>query len=278
MSTTTEDLKLIVNNITVSYTDDGSPDSPPILFIHGFPFNKEMWNGQVNALRDNFRVITYDIRGHGDSDIGSAELSIDLFADDLIGLMDGLNIEKAILCGLSMGGYIALHAIEKYPNRIQALILSDTQCAADSPEGIEKRMRAIENIEINGVGPYAETSIPNLFAPESLHQRKKEVSEIRDCILATSAESLVRTLKALASRKEKCSTLSDIRVPVLIIVGREDKITPVVAARLLNDKIKHSRIIVLDNAAHLTNLENPEDFNYQLKQFVYPFTKKSHFS
>lgn len=278
MPTTTTDLKLIINNTLISYTDDGAPDAPPILLIHGFPFNKNMWKEQVNALRENFRVITYDIRGHGDSDIGTIELSIDLFVRDLICLMDELKIDKAILCGLSMGGYIALQTVDKYPDRIQALVLSDTQCTADTPETIENRMQTIRSIESNGNEQYAELSLLNLFSSESLETRKKIVSEIHDTILNTPTETLIKTLRALASRKETCTSLSKIKIPTLIIVGREDKITSISAARFMNEKIKHSIMVVIDSAGHLTNLENPSDFNYQLKQFTYPFSKKSHFS
>jgi 3-oxoadipate enol-lactonase len=278
MSTTVTDLKLSINNINVSYTEDGSPDAPAIVFIHGFPFNKNMWTEQIHALQENFRVITYDVRGHGESESGDTAFSIDLFVDDLISLLDALKIEKTIICGLSMGGYIALRAIEKHPERVQALILSDTQCGADSPEGIEKRMLAIENIKVNGLEQYAEASVLNLFAPASLQKKGKEVIAIRDTILNTSATSIIKTLQALANRKETCTTLNQIKVPVLIIVGREDKITPIATARFMNDKIRHSIMVVLNDAGHLPNLENPSDFNYQIKQFLYPFSKKSHFS
>src|SRR5689334_18153554 len=133
------ELKVVINNLTVSYTDDGLQDSPVIIFIHGFPFNKHIWAGQVETLKENFRVIAYDIRGHGESSAGNVDFSIDLFATDLISLMDVLKIEKAMLCGLSMGGYIALNAMEKYQHRFIALILCDTQCIADTTEAREKR-------------------------------------------------------------------------------------------------------------------------------------------
>src|SRR5688572_25422524 len=151
-------LQLVVNNITVGYTDEGPANSPAIVFIHGFPFNRLMWNHQVESLKDNFRVISYDVRGHGESLIGNEEFSVDLFVSDLIALMDQLKIEVAVLCGLSVGGYIALRAIEQYPARFLGLILSDTQCTADTPEGKEKRNKAIEGIKQTGVEPYADAS------------------------------------------------------------------------------------------------------------------------
>ena len=140
-------IEITVNDLTVSYNDEGENGAPVIIFIHGFPFNKSMWDKQLKALKENYRVIAYDVRGHGNSDAGKGDFSIELFANDLLSFMDALKIDKAMLCGLSMGGYIALNAVEKYPDRFDALILSDTTCVADTPEAKEKRMKAIESIK-----------------------------------------------------------------------------------------------------------------------------------
>ena len=257
-----------VNGLFVSYGDAGDHGSPVIIFIHGFPFNRSMWNLQVEALKDNYRLITYDIRGHGNSDTGKEDFSIDLFVSDLIGLMDALKIDRAILCGLSMGGYIALNAVEKYKKRFDALILADTQCVGDTQEAKEKRVKAIESIRKNGVEKYAGESIKNLFASESFIIRKKDVADVREMIVKTSEQSLCSTLHALSVRKETCHVLSEIKVPVLIIVGNEDIITPPAAARFMHEKIKGSLLKIIEHAGHLSNLENPEEFNLQLKKFV----------
>ena len=140
---------LTINNHKVNYTDEGKYGAPVIIFIHGFPFNMSMWNRQVESLRNYCRVITYDIRGFGNSDAGTEDFTVDLFAKDLISLMDALKIEKTIVCGLSLGGYIALNAYKNYPGRFSALILSDTTCKADTSEAKEKRIKAIENIKTN---------------------------------------------------------------------------------------------------------------------------------
>jgi len=259
---------MIINNLFVSYTDEGQEGSPVILFIHGFPFNKSMWKLQHEELKDNYRVISYDIRGHGNSGSGNEDFSIDLFANDLIGLMDALKIDKAILCGLSMGGYIALNAMGKYHERFDALVLSDSQCIADTSEVKEKRMRAIESIKHTGVEKYAEESIKNFFSPESFLTKGKEIADVREMILKTSEQSLCNTLLALSLRKETCQILPEIKVPVLIMVGNEDKITPPAAARFMHEKIEGSFLKIIDHAGHLSNLENPGEFNVQLKKFV----------
>jgi pimeloyl-ACP methyl ester carboxylesterase len=227
-----------------------------------------MWNLQVEPLKDNYRLIMYDIRGHGNSDAGNEDFSIDLFANDLIGLMDALKIDKAILCGLSMGGYIALNATIKYPERFVALVLSDTQCIADTPEAKEKRMKAIESIRKTGVEKYAGESIKNLFAPESFRLRKAEIAVVREMIVKTSEQTLCNTLNALSVRKETCSNLTDIKIPVLIMAGKEDKITPPAAAQFMFGKIKGSLLYIIDHAGHLSNIENPGEFNNQLKKFI----------
>lgn len=261
-------IKITVNNIMISYNDEGKIGDPVIIFIHGFPFNKSMWNKQAEALKENYRVIAYDVRGHGNSDTGTEDFSIDLFANDLIGLMDALKIDKAMLCGLSMGGYIALNAVENYPDRFDALILSDTTCIADTLEVKEKRLETIESIRKDGVDKFADESIKNLFAPESFSTKEKEIAAVREMIVNTSEESLCNTLRAFYERKETCSKLSDIYVPVLIMVGEEDKITPIAAAQLMNEKIKESLLSIIKHAGHLSNIENPAEFNNQLEKIV----------
>jgi pimeloyl-ACP methyl ester carboxylesterase len=270
-----KNFEITVNDLTVSYNDEGPDDGPVIIFIHGFPFNKSMWRRQVEALKGSYRTITYDVRGHGNTEIGNKKFSIDLFATDLVGMMDELNIDTAILCGLSMGGYIALNAVEKYPERFEALILSDTQCKADTPETKEKRKKIIQDINETGVKNYADESIKNLFAPASFIIKQKEVAAIKQMIVNTWPQSLCSTLLALADRKEACNTLSEINIPVLIMVGKEDKITPPAAALLMHKRIHNSVMHVLDRAGHLANIENHYEFNYQLREFVDLVTKKS---
>jgi 3-oxoadipate enol-lactonase len=259
--------KIIANNITVSYTDEGPDNAPVIIFIHGFPLNKAMWHKQVGELKENYRVITYDIRGHGDSDAGSTDFSIELFVRDLLSLMDALKIDKTILCGFSLGGYIALHASENYPERFSALLLCDTNCTADSSEAKEKRMKVIESIKKKGLEQYAEESLKKLFAPISISKQIKEIAIVREMIMKTSKQSLFKTLHAMADRAETCTKLHEIKVPVLILVGKADEITPPDVALAMHEKIKSSTIHSIDHAGHLSNMEKPKQFNNQLRKF-----------
>lgn len=257
-----------INNINLSYTYHGPEGTPAIIFIHGFPFNKSMWDAQVEAFKEKYRVITYDVRGHGQSEMGNEEFSIDLFAKDLIALMDFLEIEKASLCGLSMGGYIALNAVQNYPGRFEALILSDTQCYADSPEAKEKRLKAIENIREKGVENYAEESLKNLFVPGSFTNKPEAVSAIKSMITNTPTQTLYHTLHALMNRQETCSRLGEIKIPVLVLVGKEDKLIPPAASQYMNERVPGSSYSEIEGAGHVANMENPEGFNGELKGFL----------
>lgn len=267
------DLKIVVNGVTISYNDNGPYKAPAIIFIHGFPFNKSMWDAQCKALKDTYRVVAYDVRGHGHSESGTEEFTIDLFVSDLIGLMDALGFQKVMLCGLSMGGYIALRAIEQYPDRFEALVLSDTQCESDTPQAREKRLETIEKIKQDGIREYAEQTLKNLVAPETFVNRKEEIRAIREMILNTSKNSLYRTLLALSIRRETCSKLASIRIPVLVMVGRNDQVTPPEKAEQIHENIRESVLHFIDHAGHIANMENPAAFNSTLKKFVDRFAR-----
>jgi len=270
-----KNIRMTVNNLTVSYSDQGPDDAPVIIFIHGFPFNKSMWDKQVAALKDEYRVIAYDIRGHGNSDPGIGDFFIELFVKDLLHLMDYLSIDKSILCGLSLGGYIALNAVLKHPDRFDGLILNDTQCIADTPGIKEKRRIAINSIKENGVEQYAAESIKNLFAPESFIKKENVIAGVKEMIINTPKQTLYNTLHALAERTETCSQLEEINIPVLIMVGKEDKITPMAAARQMHEQIQDSTLKIIPHAGHVSNLENSTAFNFHLVKFLELVGKKS---
>lgn len=258
----------IINKLEVSYTDEGPVDAPVIIFIHGFPLNKSMWDAQLELLKDEYRVIAYDVRGHGESEAGNDHFTIDLFANDLLNLMRKLNVKKATLCGLSMGGYIALNAVITFPEYFDALILCDTNCSADTPKSRNKRLESIESIKKTGIENFADESLKNLFASDSFINKQEEINLVREMIVNTSSKSVFNTMHALAIRKATFSRLPEINVPVLILVGDEDKITSPIAAMIMHQQIKGSVLSIIANAAHLSNMENPQEFNLRLKKFV----------
>jgi pimeloyl-ACP methyl ester carboxylesterase len=260
-------LKINVNNFNLSYDDIGD-GSIPIIFLHGYPLDKTMWRGQLDYFKTSYRVIACDMRGFGKSKDEESSLSIDLFADDLILFMDKLNIDKAIICGFSMGGYIALNVMKRFPSHFEALILCDTQCNADTAEDKEKRYKIIKEIEANGVTDFNEGFIKNIFHKDSITHKTKLVEQLRNVIFSNSKNSITKGFAALAEHIETCSSLSKICIPTLIICGREDQVTPLAQSEFMNKNIKGSILHIIDNAGHVSNLEEPEEFNKYLSQFL----------
>lgn len=260
-------LTITVNNINLSYDDVGE-GKIPIIFLHGFPFDKTMWRLQLDFLKSSYRVIACDIRGFGKSMDEESPLSIDLFGDDLIRFMDKLNIDKAVVCGLSMGGYITLNAHKKFPDRFEALVLCDTQCIADTVEGKEKRYKTIDEIKVDGVANFNDGFIKKVFHKDSITNKKELVEQLRSVVFSNSQHIINQGLVALAERSETCSTLSEVTIPTLIICGREDEVTPLVQSEFMNKNINGSILRVIDNAGHVSNLEQPHEFNKHLRDFL----------
>ena len=262
-----QDLFVEVNNINVSYYDVGE-GTIPVIFLHGFPFDKSMWNGQLEGLQQSNRLIALDIRGFGHSTDEKTTLSIDLFSDDLLAFMDKLKIEKATLCGLSMGGFIALNAIKRFPKRFEALVLCDTQCVADSIEVRENRYKTIEQINHKGADEFNEKFIKSVFHPDSFTNKTEIVESLRSTVLANSYKIITAGLWALAERSETCSILNTITIPTLIICGIEDEVTPLEQSEFMHKHIKGSILKIIDKAGHVSNLEHQEEFNKYILDFL----------
>jgi 3-oxoadipate enol-lactonase len=262
-----KDIQINVNGTTLCFDDFGVGETP-IIFIHGFPFNKSTWQPQMAFFQKTHRVIAYDIRGFGASLAGKEKASITLFADDLVRFMDALEIEKAIVCGLSMGGYILLNAMQRYPDRFKAIILADTQCIPDTEMVREKRSETILHIEANGLKMFADGFIKNVFTPHALDSKKEMVEATRKIMLDTPPETITGGLSALAERAEMCTLLKDLFIPTLIICGREDMVTPVSQSESMHVEIAHSVLRIIEKAGHLSNLEQPKMFNKAIEDFV----------
>jgi len=246
-------------------------ESSPILFVHGFPLSSEMWKYQIQELQDkqNLRIITYDLRGHGRSDVSDGQYTIELFVDDLIALLDYLKIGKTILCGFSMGGYIALRAIERNPDRFDALILCDTMSVADSNEAKIRRANSIKQVKKEGVERFAEGFLKAVFAAQTFNTKPDIIEETRKIILSNSPLGICGTLIAMAGRTDTTEALSKISVPTLILVGKLDAVTPQSAAINMHEKIRNSEIHVIDDASHMSNMENSPAFNGHLIHFLH---------
>ena len=261
-------MKITLKDITVNYIESGSTYGLPVVFIHGFPFNHEMWKPQIPVLTHNIRAIMYDLRGHGLSDVGDGQFTIEMFVDDLIAMLDYLNLEKVILCGLSMGGYIALRAAERNPDRIKGMILCDTKSEPDTNEAKIKRSSTIKTIKESGVKVFTDEFVKTIFWEKTFKNNPEVVDFIKDIINKNSPIGICGTLLALASRTDTTASLSSVKIPTCIIAGEHDKITPPSTAQSMHNAIPKSELHILQNAGHLSNLENPTEFNKILLSYL----------
>ncbi|HEY4643680.1 MAG TPA: alpha/beta fold hydrolase, partial [Bacteroidota bacterium] len=257
-------MKALINGLSMHYELAGPTNGKPVVFIHGFPFSRAMWGPQVEWLSGEYQILAYDVRGHGESDTGDGQYLIEFFVDDLFNLLDHCGIRKAVVCGLSMGGYIALRAIERNPERFAGLVLADTRSDADTNEGKLKRAASIRTLTAEGVKVFADGFLKAVFASESFQNKPETVTFIRGIIEKTSPTAIVGTLIALAGRTDTTPSLERIQVPTLIIVGEHDTLTPPSAAEAMKKKIPNSELVVVRSAAHMSNLENHEAFNHAL--------------
>jgi len=266
------DLFITVNGTKICYDDFGT-GLEPIIFLHGFPFDKSAWKPQIDFLKNTYRVIAIDIRGFGKSNAGNEKMSITLFADDLIKFMDALEIKSAVVCGLSMGGFILLNAVNRFPERFSALIFADTQCIADTQEVKDGRAKTIAQIEKEGTEKFTENFLQAVFHPDTFKNEKALVENIKGIIKNNSPEIIISGLQALASRDETCTSLSKISVTTLVLCGKQDTVTPATQSEYLNKNIKDSFIHLIDNAGHLSNLEKGDEFNHYLSYFIHDMVK-----
>jgi 3-oxoadipate enol-lactonase len=255
-----------VRNIEIAYDELGH--GLPIVLLHGFPLNRSMWQKQAEALSSKYRVILPDLRGHGETSIGEGPIKIDEMARDVAAILDQLNIDRVTIGGLSMGGYVALAFYRQFPLRVRALILADTRPQADSEEGRKNREQMADRVMKEGMTALAEAQIPKLFAASSLKDKPEIVEQVRSMILSTKPKAAAATLKGLAIRQDHTSFLANILPPTLIIVGEEDAITPVADAELMHKEIRGSHLEVIKRAGHVSNLEQPADFNQALLNFL----------
>ncbi len=261
-------MRIKINGWSMNYVERGAPGAAPVIFIHGFPFSHEIWEPQMRALPNQFRAIAYDLRGHGQSDVGDGQYTIEFFVDDLIALMDHLVVERATVCGLSIGGYIALRALERHPDRFHGLVLCDTKSAPDSDEGRVKRAASLKSVKMSGVGPFADGFVKTVFAASTFNTHPEIVESIRGVIKGTSPLAIGGTLLALASRTDTTPSLANIAVPTLILCGEHDILTPPRESESMHGKIAGSVYHTIPSAAHLSNLENPAAFNERLIAFL----------
>ena len=187
-------------------------------------------------------------------------------------LMDELKIDRAVICGLSMGGYVAFEFVHLFPSRVSALVLAGTRAPADNEQEKQARAQQAEQMLAQGMSGIAEATLPKLLAPRTLAEKPEVSARVREMVLRADPEGAAAAQRGMAARRDYSGDLPTIRVPALIIVGRQDPIRPVADAEFMHDRIRHSRLRIIEDAAHMTNMEQPENFNRALLNFIETYT------
>lgn len=265
----------------LGWRDSGGGDkNDPLVFLHAFPLNQSMWDPQFEHFAGSRRVITFDWPGFGESsleELGPDGIGLAPYAQSLLRLLDHLQIERASICGLSMGGYAALSFYRLYPERTASLILCDTRATADSIEARQGRYEIIERLSHKdradraGLDGLVRSMIPRLLGDTTLSQARPLLECVEKMIRQNGVEGIIRALRALAERPDSSDLLPLIgmqMVRTLIIVGNEDKLTSPSEMRLMSEAISGSRFVIIDEAGHLPNLEQSDRFNQALGHFL----------
>ena len=259
----------VVDSLDIGYDDVGG--GVPLLFVHAFPLNRTMWAPQVSALVERCRCVAADLRGFGDSSV-VPPYSMEQYADDLAHLLDQLHIDKVVLVGCSMGGYASFAFWRRHKARVRALVLADTRAGADSPETLTKRRQLIEVARTEGPTAIANLQIPSLVGKTTRERQPDTYDAVHRMIAQARTEGIVGAIEAMMLRPDSTATLATIDVPTLIVVGEEDVPTPVKEARAMHKLIPASRLEIIAQAGHLSNLERPAAFNHVLTEFLVALT------
>ena len=255
-----------INGITLAYSDRGT--GLPIVFLHAFPLNRTMWAPQEDTLSSRFRVITVDLRGHGESDAPLWRYTLDQSADDVRALLDHLSIQQAVLAGLSMGGYILFAFYRKYAHRVKGLILADTRAQADTAEGKEGRFQMAQIAYTKGSPAIADLMIPKLLCPATIQTKPELARQVRAMIERTEVSGIAGDLMAMAERLDSTPLLPTITCPTLLLVGDGDILTPPADHERMATGIPGAQLHILPGAGHLSNLEQADAFNRAVESFA----------
>jgi 3-oxoadipate enol-lactonase len=255
-------MKLALGYGELSYDSRGS--GPVLLLLHAFPLDRRMWSEQLAALSDVRRVIAVDFRGFGDTPLWGLP-SVDDLADDVVGLLDGLGIAMASVCGLSMGGYVALALAERHKARLASLILADTRAAADSDVARAARDATIANVKgAVGKATFLDGVPSRLLSPHADDSLRIAVRDL--CV--ERAETIVAATRALRDRPDRTPLLANIDCPTLVVCGGEDTIAHPNEMRALAQTISDAEYVEIAGAGHLSNLEAPDRFNDAVSRFL----------
>lgn len=254
--------------MTLAYDDTGNAPTA-VLLVHAFPVHRAMWSGVRAALGDGVRLITPDLPGFGESHALAEVPSLDVYADAVVELMDELDLATAVVGGVSMGGYVSMAVARRHPDRVAGLVLADTKATADSVEARGKRERIATLLtEEQSVRVLVDESLPALTGPTSAASRPEVLATVRALVQAADPNSAAWAQHAMAARPDSVELLRELTMPVLVLVGDEDIVTPVAAAEEMATAAAGAELVVLPGTGHLSAVEDPPAFAAALTAFV----------
>jgi len=241
-----------------------------LVLLHAFPFDAEMWRPQLEAVPTGWRFVAPDLPGFGRSEVGvpAVPASMEGYARDVVALLDHLRLDRVVVGGLSMGGYVAFALLRLAPGRLAGLVLADTRAEADDEAARSNRDRMAETLAEGGAAAVFERMLPGLLGATTRAFRPAVVERVRRLVLAQPPEGIHRAIQSLKWRPDSTPLLASITCPTLVVGGDEDQITAVEVARSLHARISGADLAVIERAGHLSNLERPEAFNAALTRFL----------
>lgn len=259
----------VVDAVEMGYDDVGT--GLPVLFAHAFPLNRTMWAPNVSALVERCRCVAPDLRGFGETTV-APPYSMDEYADNCAELLDVLRIDKVVLVGCSMGGYVSFAFWRRHRARVRALVLADTRAGADTAENVTRRRQLIELARTEGSTAVANAQIATLVGKSTRERQPDTFDAVHRMMAQAPTEGIIGALEAMMGRPDSTATLATIDVPTLIVVGEEDTLTPVKESRAMHERIAGSTLEVIAHAGHLSSLEKPAAFNHVLTEFLVALT------
>jgi len=257
-------MKIKANGITINCQVDGSDNAPCLVFSNSLATTFAMWDEQAEALKDSYRVLRYDQRGHGATDAPAGRYAFDTLLADALGLLDALSIKKAHFAGLSMGGATALGLAERHPDRFDRIIVCDSPCQS-TPQSSQQWEERIAIAHQQGIEPLVEPTVARWFPPEVIARNPPYVDKVRAMVRNTPVNGFIGCAAALADH-DYASAVASVKRPVLFLVGEKD--APVPAMRKLNEKLPGSRYVELPGAGHISNMDRPAEFTKAIRDFL----------
>lgn len=255
-------MDITLNGITFHYQIDGREGAPWLVFSNSLTTDMGMWDGEVAQLQDRFRILRYDTRGHGKTEASEPPYSFDLLVSDVIALMDALEIDKAHYVGLSLGGMTGLGVAIEHGDRLHSMAACDARAFAE-PAWAELWNGRMDMVRKAGMDALVEPTIERWFTDDFRKTSPEVLDKVRAMISATAADGYIGCAQAL-QHLNYAPRLDEIEVPCLFMTGASDQSTPPEASRAMHEAVPGSTCVIVDPASHISNMENPEQFDRAL--------------